>query len=822
MKRELIAFDKSDKIVRLSKVNSIDFLRQAFGLYQSEIPFVIDGGTGPNLEVLGCRFECCTPEPGGGWLKLPAVNNRSDKPAQIIFTSGTEGLPKAIVLSYKALANVVDRLNKVMAVDDSIREYIGVPVTFSFGLGRARAVMAAGGEIYLPENGFDVREIVSMLQAGEINAISAVPTLWRILLENRNLFADVGHRVRWIEIGSQYMSGEEKAALKELFPKANIVQHYGLTEASRSTFLEISSCTESQLDSVGMVRDGVDVEISKTGRILIRGDHLASAVLRDGKLEPITDEDGWLETSDEGRLVGNTLFYLGRADDVINCSGVKISPELLQTQIKKHSDFPGELVVCGVPDDLRGQAIMVAVTKSLGSIEHLAGIAAACLKELGLDAADAIHIVKVKTIPKTPTGKVKRKELAQQYQPKKNKAAGGTGVRGVFSDYFGDKVSSQATFKTLGGDSLRYVQLSARLESFIGYPPPGWENLTVAELEKLQRAPETTHKSSRFKKMDVTIFLRAVAIIAVVLIHAGVSWLAGATTLLFLLVGYNFARFQSDALIEGNGWPAILRFLGIILIPYYLFAALFWLVDGTINVPLLLLYENFTGNKETLIFPFWFVQQLVQCFLVLGVLLSLPISRKWLKQNIHTVSLLGSGVLVVIALVFERFVNGNGAYDGWPIAFYLPVFALGWALFFARNLRQKLLVCFFALLLAAEVIGFHGFSYWLLFGCFGLTFCASISVTPLLRQFIECIAASTIYLFVSNGLVIYVLLFKLGIGQPLLLTALALLVGVVAWRLNENLRLANVWPSKVLMPLPFKTIIPKHFVIQSRGVSKHG
>ena len=181
-----------------------------------------------------------------------------------MFSSGTEGPPKAIVLTHRNLSDVVERLNAVMHVTSDIREYIGVPVTYSFGLGRVRCVMAVGGSVYVPEK-FNPSEIRRMLEQGEINALSAVPSLCRILLNSAEMFEGIGKRIRWIEIGSQYMAADDKAAMRRLFPNARIVQHYGLTEASRSTFIDISEARLEHLDSVGSVKGLVEIRIDPEG-----------------------------------------------------------------------------------------------------------------------------------------------------------------------------------------------------------------------------------------------------------------------------------------------------------------------------------------------------------------------------------------------------------------------------------------------------------------------------------------------------------------------------------------------------------------------------
>ena len=361
------------------------------------------------------------PEVTWGWTTPQTVLIQDpEAPAQIVYSSGTTGTPKGIVLTHGNLAASTDRLIEAMAMDHDIREYIGVPVQYSFGLGRARAIARVGGSYFVPEHGFDPSEIAMMLRDGSINAISAVPTLWRVLLANRDVIGDAGSKVRWIEIGSQAMSVAEKTAMKTLFPEAKIVQHYGLTEASRTTFLHIDSATEAQLASVGQPMPGVEVSIDGESRIRIRGPHVASGYLRDGKFDPLADADGWFVTDDIGRIEQGWLYFDNRADDQINSGGIKLHPDAIEAGIAEA--LPGgaaaHIAVARADDPMRGDAIVVAYETGFGLTQDAVRRAANTVVEgYGLHAGGALHILPVDELPRTETGKVLRRNIGTMIQP---------------------------------------------------------------------------------------------------------------------------------------------------------------------------------------------------------------------------------------------------------------------------------------------------------------------------------------------------------------------------------------------------------------------
>ena len=360
--------------------------------------------------------DVVVPDPGCGWLDLRHEPREDDAVAQILFTSGTEGEPKGVVLTHGALADVVARLNGVMNIDASIREYVGIPVYHSFGFGRCRAVAAAGGRAFIPEHGFNATEVAAMLERGEINALSTVPSLWRLVLESRAIFGDFRRRLRWAEIGSQHMRRDEKEALRTLFPEARIVEHYGLTEASRTTFLEVHAADAEHLASVGRTSGRTEVRIAPDGRVLVRGPHVTQAILVGGQVRDPRDVEGWYATNDLGELRGGFLHYLGRADDVINCGGVKLSPASIEARVRELLGTDAELAICRVPNAVRGDGMLVAVTPGLQASDAAVSHAtAAAAQEQGASAGGAIRVRRVAELPKTETGKIQRRKLAEQY-----------------------------------------------------------------------------------------------------------------------------------------------------------------------------------------------------------------------------------------------------------------------------------------------------------------------------------------------------------------------------------------------------------------------
>ncbi len=475
--------------------NSLDYVRIMLGhLQDGRISVPLRSDKDDQRITRSGVGDVLLPGSDTGWLKIPFTSKGGATPAMVSFTSGTEGEPKAVFLSHDNLHDVVQRLTDVMKITSDIREYIGVPVFHSFGYARCRAVLNAGGAVYIPPKDFDLTEIREMLKAREINAISAVPSLWRIFLQNLDRFGDELMHVKWVEIGSQFMTAAEKIALRTALPNAQIVQHYGLTEASRSTFLSIHETPENKLASVGRADGPIGIRLNQENCIEIKGGNVALAI-DDGTERRTLGPETWLTTSDLGRIVDGYLYFDGRADDMINCSGVKMMPDLIEEYLRKTVPGASDFAVTRWPDAMRGDRIMLAIGPKAHEKEAtLERAIKAYGSTLGLELGGAVSVRNVEALPVTATGKLQRKELIKALEA----VAGDTSIPNLaeaanineflIALFGADAVETGESFDQTGADSLNHMQMSILLEGALGRAPDNWEAMPLRDLQGMIEA----------------------------------------------------------------------------------------------------------------------------------------------------------------------------------------------------------------------------------------------------------------------------------------------------------------------------------------------
>lgn len=347
----------------------------------------------------------------------------ADAPALLLYTSGTSSKRKGVLLSHRSLVQASRNINEFMSTDETIREYVTVPLTHSFGLGRARCVLGAGGTLVVHNGYFNAAAMLQSLNRHACNALSWVPSgvalsLGRFEQELRA----AGPRILWMELGSEPMAAEQKRFLLEIFPEAHICMHYGLTEASRSTFLDLRADTH-KLDTVGRPSPHVEIAVldeageiqgpGTNGEIAVRGAHVMVGYWRDPNLnDGRLTETGFLRTGDYGFLdEEGYLHLLGRQDELINMGGIKISPAEVEEAVRRA--VPGlECCVIAIPDPERvmGQVPALCYVNTDGPPLRLAHLHKLIGTRLERTKYPRV-LYGIPEIPRTANGKVRRKEL---------------------------------------------------------------------------------------------------------------------------------------------------------------------------------------------------------------------------------------------------------------------------------------------------------------------------------------------------------------------------------------------------------------------------
>jgi acyl-CoA synthetase (AMP-forming)/AMP-acid ligase II len=370
-------------------------------------------------ELADPAIEMHPPAPAAS---LAAIDPQA--PADILFTSGTTGAPKGVVLSHAAIAAAAANINLFIGNDETSREVVTVPLNHSFGLGRLRCTIAAGGTLVLVPGLTFPTLVFRALAEHRASGLSCVPTGVAVLLRSgREKLAACGADLRYMEIGSAPMPAAAKKELMQLLPTTRICMHYGLTEASRSAFLDFRA-DAAHIETVGRPTPNVTIAIhdeqgrtlaaGNTGRIWIKGASIMREYWRDAEQTRRVFRDGWLDSGDLGAFDADGYLHLvGRQDDVINVGGKKVYPATVEQAAQEHPQV-AEAACVGVPDvdGVLGEIpVLFVVTQSAVSAEALREFLA-----LKLDAPAVPRELRfVAALPKTASGKLRRSLLKADY-----------------------------------------------------------------------------------------------------------------------------------------------------------------------------------------------------------------------------------------------------------------------------------------------------------------------------------------------------------------------------------------------------------------------
>jgi malonyl-CoA/methylmalonyl-CoA synthetase len=365
---------------------------------------------------------------GGGslWEVVPGFSEEFDTAhnepgdmAALLYSSGTTGRPKGIMLSHENLGNNASVLREYWGFtrDDTLLH--ALPIFHVHGLFVAiGCVLMSGSRMrWLPA--FDVTSVIEALP--QCTVMMGVPTYYTRLLAEPAFGPGDCERVRLFISGSAPLLADTFDEFRQRTGKT-ILERYGMSETGMLTSNPLEG--ERRAGTVGFPLPGVDVRVvgpdggelgvGEVGAIQVRGANVFSGYwnLPDKTAEDFT-EDGFFNTGDQGRFDGDGyLAIVGRAKDMIITGGLNVYPKEIELLI---DDIPGvrESAVVGLPHPDFGEAVTAVVVPEPGAALDPAEITAYVkARAANFKVPKAVHIVD--SLPRNTMGKVQKNLLREQ------------------------------------------------------------------------------------------------------------------------------------------------------------------------------------------------------------------------------------------------------------------------------------------------------------------------------------------------------------------------------------------------------------------------
>lgn len=295
---------------------------------------------------------------------LPAVHDPEEL-AEMLFTSGTTGKPKAVMLSYRAVNSILHHTADCLRLQSTERVLIPLPLHHSFALRVLRAVLWRGAAVVL-QNGFTfARELENNINAYACTGLIAVPSSYELMRgQMQEHFVPVLSKLDFMEFGSGSLNIRQRRELLRLFPNIRITNTWGSSETGGVLFCDLreEALSAGRLNTLG--RPVSDVELfvldenaqpmcsspDHPGRLAMKGEMLMSGYWDNPEATAQALHGDMLVTNDlvytdeEGYI-----FMIGRADDIINVGGEKLSPVELEEAASQFESVR-ECGVIGVDD----------------------------------------------------------------------------------------------------------------------------------------------------------------------------------------------------------------------------------------------------------------------------------------------------------------------------------------------------------------------------------------------------------------------------------------------------------------------------------------
>ncbi|OUL84692.1 class I adenylate-forming enzyme family protein [Paraburkholderia hospita] len=409
--------DASCVAVVTSDARELEVRKLGDGIPSLKEYVTVQWGSAP---VVGTEYRKVVEERARG---TPMDADTLDLPAFVVYTSGTTGKAKGVLLSTRSMLWVTASCwAPIAGLNQNDRILNCLPLYHSYAINFAvLSVLAVGASEYLMDR-YSSREIPRLLANGEFSVLPGVPTMFHYLLEGAQ--TGTGNRLPGIRLcvsAGAILPAATNRAFEERFG-VKLLDGYGITETSTMVTMNWPTGTRPY-GSCGLPLPGVatrivepvgmrDVNVGEEGELLVRGPNVMKGYLNKPAETDAALRNGWYHTGDLARLdASGYITITGRLKEVIIRGGQNIAPAEIEQLV---SVFDGVLdcAVTGSPHQHLGEVPVVFIVQRDGEKVDVDALLAHCRTQLSAyKVPHAVHIVA--EIPRTGSGKVMRFKLRE-------------------------------------------------------------------------------------------------------------------------------------------------------------------------------------------------------------------------------------------------------------------------------------------------------------------------------------------------------------------------------------------------------------------------
>ena len=494
-------------VVPLDFNSTVDFIEKTYNKIKPKIFFasvykdlgaaVQDKVIIENLEKLISDFE---PRPG----LLANYQTKENDLMEIVFTSGSTGNPKGVMITHKNLVANTRSLNSYVSLPKYSRFLSIIPLSHMFEqtAGLVSSIIT-GSSVSYP-NSIKPKDLLNALRSQKITTVICVPAFLSLLMRkiiheaekvgridflNKALVKFKGyprlirkiifhsiHRQFGSKLDVFFVGGAPLDEKSEIFWKSlgvNVIQGYGATEAS--PVISTNNLSLNKPNTVGKALPGQQLKISEDGEILAKGDNITPGYFEDPESTSKIFKNGWLRTGDVGEIDKDGFLKIRSRikNMIVTNSGMKIFPEDIE-KILNQSLGVSESVVLGIK---KGESIQITAVLLVNEDFKQAELLEQVNNKLAShQKIQNLIIWPKKDFPRTPTRKIKRISVQEEVKiylsgQKKNDKAGVAAsnslyqiiaeVAGVSSSSITPRMNLLSDLKI---DSIKRIQIISRME----------------------------------------------------------------------------------------------------------------------------------------------------------------------------------------------------------------------------------------------------------------------------------------------------------------------------------------------------------------------